>query len=1001
MSALVVDSPKPKVQARTPAAQPLGDLCFMETQFPVSKMSKESYAERTAKQSQTLTGLGKWWGRKPLVLCRATILGLLLPATDQPQKDREVFLRLMTMDDDGMLRRKSVNIAAKELFQRLPPTDRERYFEAQSIGGEPRLKRALSKQEKDELQRRVFLCLSYDERLEYCDRPEQIDGPSSDSWTVINSHLGTEVASLPELVVELGQRRFGHTPRVGDSFSGGGSIPFEAARIGCDVSATDLNPVAAMLTWASLNIVGGGEKVAAEVQKAQREVYDAVDRQITEWGVEHREPDPTTGRRWRADAYLYCVEAICPECRWRVPLAPSWVIGRGSCTVAKLIPNDSRKSFDFEIYSSVSAAEIETANQAGTAKDSELVCPHCKSRTPIKAIRGDGRGAFGDSKSLLRGWDSGDIVPRPNDIFGERLYCIRWVDTWVEPDRNGKPKAYSERHFLAPTAKDLQREGRVIELLAKRFDAWQKQGLIPSRKIEPGAETTRLSRERGWTHWHHLFAPRQLLVNGLLAELTASQAETHVTKVALMLGVGRCADWNARLSRWHPALGNEKSEQVFSNQALNTLVNYGVRPLTALETTWFARITNAPITGKSAVTVCDGRVVQASCDLWITDPPYADAVNYDEISELFLTWYEGRIPVLFPGWYSDSKRALAVKGSEDSFRRAMVDCYRRLAEKMPDNGFQVVMFTHQDAGVWADIALILWTAGLRVCSAWCIATETTSDLKAGNYVQGTVLLVLRKQTTEETAFLDEVHQEVEAEVRRQLDTMRDLDDAKDPNFTDTDYQLAAYAAALRVLTAKKIEEIDVSYELTRTRKKGEKSPVEELIERAVTIACDHLVPKGIDTHLWKSLTAMERLYLKGLELESHGEHRTGVYQELARGFGVEEYTPLLASTRANETRLKTATEFGRKEMNDDTFGASTVRHALFATHKTAETESPRDGITWLTTEVKDYKSSRQRIIEILDFLAARRQNASLPHWHKDAEAAGLLAGALRNRQDHV
>ena len=152
--------------------------------------------------------------------------------------------------------------------------------------------------------------------------------------------------------------------------------------------------------------------------------------------------------------------------------------------------------------------------------------------------------------------------------------------------------------------------------------------------------------------------------------------------------------------------------------------------------------------------------------------------------------------------------------------------------------------------------------------------------------------------------------------------MRDLDDAKDPNFADTDYQLAAYAAALRVLTAKKIEEIDVGYELSKIRKKGEKSPVEDLIERAVKIACDHLVPKGIDTHLWKSLTALERLYIKGLELESHGEYRTGVYQELARGFGVEEYKPLLASAKANQTRLKTATEFGRKEMGDNGFGAT-------------------------------------------------------------------------------
>ena len=170
----------------------------------------------------------------------------------------------------------------------------------------------------------------------------------------------------------------------------------------------------------------------------------------------------------------------------------------------------------------------------------------------------------------------------------------------------------------------------------------------------------------------------------------------------------------------------------------------------------------------------------------------------------------------------------------------------------------------------------------------------------------------------------------------------------------------------------------------------------------MTIACDHLVPRGLEPHLWKSLGALERLYLKGLELESHGEHRSGVYQELARGFGVEEYTPLLASTKANETRLKTASEFARKDLGSIAgFGATLVRHALFAAHKTAQTETPREGITWLTTEVPDYAANRSRILALLEYLAALRQNASLSHWHRDAEAAAVLGGALRNRQDNV
>ena len=66
---------------------------------------------------------------------------------------------------------------------------------------------------------------------------------------------------------------------------------------------------------------------------------------------------------------------------------------------------------------------------------------------------------------------------------------------------------------------------------------------------------------------------------------------------------------------------------------------------------------------------------------------------------------------------------------------------------MPDDGFQVVMFTHQDPDVWADVGLTLWAAGLQVSAAWTIATETGSTgLRQGNYVQGTVILVLRKRT---------------------------------------------------------------------------------------------------------------------------------------------------------------------------------------------------------------------------------------------------------------
>lgn len=326
----------------------------------------------------------------------------------------------------------------------------------------------------------------------------------------------------------------------------------------------------------------------------------------------------------------------------------------------------------------------------------------------------------------------------------------------------------------------------------------------------------------------------------------------------------------------------------------------------------------------------------------------------------------------------------------------MVDAYGNLARHMPDNGLQIVMFTHQDAGVWADLALILWAAGLRVTAAWTIGTETESALKEGNYVQGTVLMVLRKQTSEDVAFLDEIVPEVENEVENQLKAMLALEDREDPNFTDADYQLAAYAAALRVLTQYRgIENIDVSYELSRERARGEVSPIAKIIEDAVKTASNFLVPAGIESHLWKKLTAVEKFYLKGLEVESHGDFRSGVYQEFARGFGVRDYQFLLESGKANQTRLKTASELKRRELGGEGFGNALLRQVLFAVYRVAESEETREGMTWLKTEVQDYWAERENIVALLEYLS----RLAIEHWSEDAAAARLLAGAADN--DHV
>ena len=796
--------------------------------------------------------------------------------------------------------------------------------------------------------------------------------------------MGTNANSLQALIAELGKKKFGHTPTVGDCFAGGGSIPFEAARMGCEVYASDLNPIACLLTWADLNILSKSDNEVERLKEFQKKVYNKVDKQIEELGIENNENGD------RGISYLYCIEAKCPECEYIVPMFPSFIVGKGSKTVLTLEKNIHTKSFNIDILENVDDLKFNQAIKNSTISDNKLICPNCKSETPISSIRKDINDGIKrpyryNTPNSLRKWKQSDYKNDKNDIFRERLYCIRYEHE-------------AKKYYSSVTKQDLDREEMIESIVKNNIIEWQNNGYIPSSKIEPGWNTNQPIYEKGWTHWNHLFNPRQLLINALFNKSIHEIANSKEEYCIGILGLNKCADWNCKLSRWINGSGVENTTQLFYNQAINTLYNYGARGLSSLKSTWFYNINNNKFTNKVGyIKPIDARDINIMHDIWITDPPYADAVNYHELSEFFLAWDKKVFEDVFTDWYPDSKRVLAVQGKGQSFNQSMIEVYSNLAKNTEDNGMQVVMFTHQDVKVWAELALILWASGLQVTAAWNIATETESGglKEGGNYVKGTVILVLRKQNSDYTAYLDELYPEIEDEVKLQIDTMKELDDKEDPNFTDADYLLAAYAASLKVLTSyKNIEDIDVQYELSKSD--GE-SPIVNIINDAVKIAFDYLTPNGFDSYTWKTLLPEERFYIKGLDTEKNNVYKVSAYQELGRGFGVNEYSDMMASTKANKSRLKTASEFAMNYTNDNTkFGHSILRNVLVALYKSTKEEDATKGKAWLRNEVDDYWNERSKIIEILDYIATLEYIENMKHWEKDAKSAKILVELVRN-----
>lgn len=917
---------------------------LIERAWPTSKISEEVQKERKAGSGQTLTGLGSYWkGRKPLILTRACLIASLMPVKadatpDDIAKDVAIFERIMAFDEQAMMRR-------------LPTKKHD------------------------------LLAGTYRDQVLAAKRPEEMDQDRllAGIWGDVNAHLGTNAHSVQELVEQLGIMRFGHRPKVADTFSGSGSIPFEAARIGCDVYASDLNPVACMLTWGSFNIVGASDDDHARMIAIQDKVLQDIEDEIVALGVEH----DAEGNR--AKVFLYCLETRCPRTGYMVPMAPSWIISKTRNVIARLVPDHASKRYDIEIATGVTDAEVATASN-GTVRSGRLHHPVLEDDLgiPIKEIRGDHKGDDGENRNRLRLWEKSNFMPRPDDIWQERLYCIQWMSGADIAAGKGNPRTW----FSAPSADDLAREDEVKRIVGENLADWQNVGFAPDMQIEPGAETTRLYRERGWTHWHHLFGPRHLLINAI--------ATKHAKKHAFMcLGLAALYDRSAKTSRWNT--GRDGAEQTFDNQAINTMLNYPARGWRYC----------APLLRSSAIrSSADGAVVNQPSrainheqDIILTDPPYADAVQYDEITEFFIAWLRKNPPAPFDQWIWDSRRAVAIKGSDHGFKMGMIEAYKAMTDHLSDNGLQIVQFTHQDNRVWADMAQIFWGAGLQVVQDWVVSTETTSELKQGGYVQGTHNIVCKKRQGARSGYSDEIYHEIEDEVHAQVRQMTGLNQhyagAGTPNiFNDDDIQTAGYAAALRVLTSyTRIDGDDMVTAAMRPRRKGEQTVVDQLVDHAAKVAAQALVPDGISEAHWRGFNNGERFYLKMIEMESRGAVRLELFQRFSTAYGVVDKDFYMASARPNDATIKAAKQFGRAGLDHADFGkTSAVRLVLRAIDRIERGHDSDDVVAELRDLVLDYLRKHAILVALTGFIADRR-GVNSP---SEASAARILRTALQN-----
>jgi adenine-specific DNA methylase len=677
--------------------------------FPTGEVGVESVRERSASSAlPPLYFLHVWFARRPLVASRAAVLASILP----PDTTREEFLKLLGIPHD-----KDVVAAAEKL--------------------------AWAKANKIKLSENPF---DWERAFKYTPPQPQLD-------------------ALREKISRFwGRGRI----LVLDPMAGGGSIPYEALRLGLDVVAGELNPVAYIVLKATLEYpVKFRERLLPAVKEFCEEVHRRAKSELEEFFP--KKPGEEVYR------YLWARTIRCPSCGLVIPLSPNWWLVREekpTDVAVKLVVAEDNDTCTFEIVSNPKAKGLDP--DKGTDVGKSARCPRC--RTTV------------DSEFVKREAQEGRM--------GHQLYAV-------------SVKVSGKWTFRAPTKEDLDAVEKAQFELNERLPSFKSKGYIPDEQYYKGYSDR--CYEYGIRKWSDFFNPRQLLthltylekfleVKRELLSKAASEEDREFYKAVITYGAlvfDTCVDYNSILTRWRPTrqmIAGSMAVQAFpfkSSYAEWNSVLYGwtwslEKVLDALEEI----IKLLPDkTGNVSVYCGDAASIplsDKSVDCIVVDPPYYENVMYSEVSDFFYVWLKRLIGDLYPEAFryeltpkeeeavANPARFKGVKKAKElankHYESKIEACFREMKRVLRDDGVMTVMFTHRKAEAWASLARALINAGFTFEASWPIATEPGQKFgKMGKGVlKYTVLLRCRKRTMDKKGLWEEVKEELLEEAERRV-----------------------------------------------------------------------------------------------------------------------------------------------------------------------------------------------------------------------------------------
>lgn len=588
-------------------------------------------------------------------------------------------------------------------------------------------------------------------------------------------------------------------PKILDPFSGGGSIPLEALRLGCESYANDYNPVAVLIEkctlyypqkYGKMSESGWSERkieLAEDVKKWGKWVFEESKNELENFFPHEKNGSIPIG-------YIWAKTVPCqnPTCNANIPLMRQfWLSKKKNRNIAlKPIINDDIVNFEIVGQNDVMPKDFNPAN--GTIKKAVVECPVCGSTFDAKTTRK----LFKNKKS------------------DKKLVAIVL-----------KSKANNKRYYRAANENDMNTFLESEKYLEKKrkslFDQWGIDP-IPNEPLPPENTLGFRIQRYGVLKWGELFNSRQkLTIITFIEKIKKIKVEDEDYKKAiqayLTLTVNRMAMSYNEFTQWQAAY--EKMGNMFSRQALPMVWDYAEpNPFSGAVRSWDSLFKDTINVIESLASIDNdilSTTTQSSAtslpykdnffDAVFTDPPYYDNVPYSYLSDFFYVWFKRALgdiyPEIFLGHLTPKKEEIVAYTHEKDWEEAktffedmLKKSFQEIHRVLKPNGICTIVYAHKTTEGWETLINSLLDSGLIVTASWPISTERKTRIRAQSSaaLASSIYIVARKFKKEELGWYKNVKKEIEDYIPQKLDKLWE------EGISGADFFIAAIGSAIEI-----------------------------------------------------------------------------------------------------------------------------------------------------------------------------------------------------------